>query len=95
MPALFLETIVAAYRPMLPAERCVDDCLVLAHAYAQFGMEGAYEVLGRAVCCVIPGLTALCRPCAVEVGTAPAQGQTLGRGQNPSVDTTGSPGDRR
>lgn len=39
MPTLFLETVVAGYRPVLPAERCVDDCLVLAHAYAQFGME--------------------------------------------------------
>jgi hypothetical protein len=39
MPALFLETVVAAYRHVLPAERCVDDCLVLAYAYAQLGLE--------------------------------------------------------
>jgi len=44
MPALFLETIVAANRDVLPAERCVDDCLVLTHAYAQFGMEAEVRV---------------------------------------------------
>jgi hypothetical protein len=38
IPALFLNMIVAAYIDILPAERCVDDCLVLAHAYAQMGM---------------------------------------------------------
>lgn len=49
MPALFLETIAAAYRPVLPAERCVDDCLVLAHAYAQFGMEAEVRIAELAV----------------------------------------------
>jgi hypothetical protein len=44
MPALFLETVVAGYRPVLPAERCVDDCLVLAHAYAQFGLEAGVRI---------------------------------------------------
>jgi hypothetical protein len=44
MPALFLETVVAAYRDVIPAERCVDDCLVLAHAYAQFGMEAEVRI---------------------------------------------------
>jgi hypothetical protein len=45
MPALFLETIVAGYRPVLPAERCVDDCLVLLSAYAQFGLEAEVRVV--------------------------------------------------
>ena len=36
MPALFPEMVAAAYD--LPAERCVDDCLTLAYAYAQLGM---------------------------------------------------------
>jgi hypothetical protein len=35
LPALFLEMVAAAYE--LPAERCVDDSLTLAHAYAQLG----------------------------------------------------------
>lgn len=49
MPALFLETVVATYRDVLPAERCVDDCLVLAHAYAQFGMEAEVRIAELAV----------------------------------------------
>jgi hypothetical protein len=70
MPALFLETIAAGYRPVLPSERCVDDCLVLAHAYAQFGLEAeiriveltvtdsvtaSREVHGRRGSCTSPG----------------------------------------
>jgi len=38
IPALFLNMVAAAYVDTLPAKRCVDDCLVLAHAYAQMGM---------------------------------------------------------
>lgn len=49
MPALFLETIAAGYRPMLPAERCVDDCLVLAHPYAQFGLEAEVRIAALTV----------------------------------------------
>jgi hypothetical protein len=33
---LFLDAVAADHR--LPAERCLDDCLVLAHAYAQLGI---------------------------------------------------------
>jgi hypothetical protein len=44
MPALFLETIAAGYRTVLPAERCVDDCLTLARAYAQFGVEAEVRI---------------------------------------------------
>jgi hypothetical protein len=29
---------------MLPAERCVDDCRVLSHAYAQFGLESEVRI---------------------------------------------------
>lgn len=39
LPALYLNAIVSSYRDVLPEERCVDDCLVLAHACAQFGIE--------------------------------------------------------
>jgi hypothetical protein len=38
LPPLFLDTVVARY-PLLPAERCVDDAVVLAHAYAQLGLD--------------------------------------------------------
>lgn len=38
LPALFLDTVVARY-PLLPAERCVDDAVVLAHAYAHLGLD--------------------------------------------------------
>jgi hypothetical protein len=33
---LFLDALAADHR--LPAERCLDDCVVLAHAYAQLGI---------------------------------------------------------
>src|ERR1017187_2559090 len=33
---LFLDAVAADHR--LPAERCLDDCVVLAHAYAQLGI---------------------------------------------------------
>ena len=36
VPALFLDAIAAEHG--LPAERCLDDCLSLACAYAQLGM---------------------------------------------------------
>lgn len=39
LPALYLNAVVSPYQDMLPSGRCVDDCLVLAHSYAQFGIE--------------------------------------------------------
>jgi hypothetical protein len=46
MPARFLDLAVAPYAAAgsLPAGRCVDDCLVLAHACAQFGMEAEARI---------------------------------------------------
>lgn len=39
LPALYLNAIVSDYQDILPSERCVDDCLILAHACSQFGIE--------------------------------------------------------
>ena len=39
VPALVLDAIVAANADVLPAERCVDDCTTLVHAYAQLGIK--------------------------------------------------------
>jgi hypothetical protein len=52
LPPLFLDLVAAGYGDAIPAERCVDDCLILVHAYAQLGI--AAEV--RAAELVIPGL---------------------------------------
>ncbi|HTJ68197.1 MAG TPA: hypothetical protein VL551_11760 [Actinospica sp.] len=38
LPALVLDTVVAQF-PRLPAGRCVDDCVVLMHAYADLGIR--------------------------------------------------------
>jgi hypothetical protein len=38
LPPLFLDLVAAGYGDALPAERCVDDCLILMHAYAQLGI---------------------------------------------------------
>ena len=39
---LFLDAVAADHR--LPAERCLDDCVVLAHAYAQLGIAAEVRV---------------------------------------------------
>jgi hypothetical protein len=44
MPALFQAMAVAPYRGVLPAERCVDDCLILTHAYAQLGIAAEVRI---------------------------------------------------
>jgi hypothetical protein len=36
IPAYLMDAIASAY--FVPFERCVDDCLILAHAYAQLGI---------------------------------------------------------
>ncbi|GAT68816.1 hypothetical protein PS9374_04481 [Planomonospora sphaerica] len=36
LPPLFVDVVAAEY--LLPAERCLDDCMALAHAYAQLGI---------------------------------------------------------
>lgn len=38
LPALVLDMVPAQF-PWLPAERCVDDCVVLIHAYADLGIR--------------------------------------------------------
>lgn len=35
-PPLFVDVVAAGYD--IPAERCVEDCVILAHAYVQFGI---------------------------------------------------------
>jgi hypothetical protein len=36
---LFLDLAASGYGEAIPAERCVDDCLTLVHAYAQLGIR--------------------------------------------------------
>ncbi|MGH3305025.1 MAG: hypothetical protein ACRDOK_25825 [Streptosporangiaceae bacterium] len=38
LPPLFLDLVAAGYGDAIPAERCVDDCLILIYAYAQLGI---------------------------------------------------------
>lgn len=44
MPARFLDLVATTYAHVLPAERCADDCLILAHAYAQFGIAAEVRI---------------------------------------------------
>ena len=55
IPPLFLNMVVSAYIDTLPAGRCVDDCLVLAHAYAQMGMPAQVRTVEIAVADVVTG----------------------------------------
>ncbi|HEX6452911.1 MAG TPA: hypothetical protein VF060_26065 [Trebonia sp.] len=44
LPPLAQHTIRSRFQEALPPERCVDDCLVLAHAYAELGIEAQVRV---------------------------------------------------
>lgn len=55
IPPLFLNVAAAAYIDILPAERCVDDCMVLAHAYAQMGMPAQVRAAEIAVVDAVTG----------------------------------------
>jgi hypothetical protein len=51
LPPLFLDLVASGYGDAIPAERCVDDCLILVHAYAQLGIAAqvrAVELVARA-----------------------------------------------
>src|SRR5215470_2133089 len=39
LPPLAQHTIRSRFQDTLPSEHCVDDCLALAHAYAELGIE--------------------------------------------------------
>lgn len=56
LPALYLELVAARNRDVLPAERCVDDCLVLAHACAQLGTAAQVRVAELTVTDTVTGL---------------------------------------
>lgn len=38
LPPLYLGIVAASHAHLVAAERCVDDCAILAHAYAQLGI---------------------------------------------------------
>ena len=44
LPALISEFSVVQHADGLPAERCVDDCLVIAHACAQLSVVAQIRV---------------------------------------------------
>jgi hypothetical protein len=44
LPPLAQHTIRSRFQDTLPPERCVDDCLALAHAYAELGIEAQVRV---------------------------------------------------
>lgn len=54
LPALYLNWSASRY-PDMPSERCVDDCLVLAHACAQFGIEAQVRAVQLTVSDVATG----------------------------------------
>jgi hypothetical protein len=44
LPPLAQHTIRSRFQDTLPPKRCVDDCLALAHAYAELGIEAQVRV---------------------------------------------------
>ncbi|MFI6920027.1 hypothetical protein ACIBIZ_08740 [Nonomuraea spiralis] len=48
---LFFDVIAAEY--LLPAERCLDDCMTLAHAYAQLGIPAQVRAVDLAIASVL------------------------------------------
>jgi hypothetical protein len=44
LPPLFLDLVASGYGEAIPAERCIDDCLILVHAYAQLGIAAQVRV---------------------------------------------------
>jgi hypothetical protein len=56
LPALVSEMAVAEHLDELPAERCVNDCLVIAHACAQLGIAAQVRVAELTVTDSVTGL---------------------------------------
>lgn len=44
LPPLAQHTIRSRFQDTIPPERCVDDCLTLAHSYAELGIEAQIRV---------------------------------------------------
>jgi hypothetical protein len=49
LPPLFLDLAASGYGDLIPAERCVDDCLILVHAYAQLGIAAQVRTAELAI----------------------------------------------